>query len=99
LANVKITVFYVGTSLLAPLRRAEDEINAHLRLGLRLAPYNCGAPLTEPEWSIAESDVAASNLVFVIHVTEGENAARIVAALERYASTQRRNRLQLHRRI
>ena len=84
MANVKITVFYVGTSLLAPLKRAEDEINAHHKLGLQVAPYNCGAPLTETEWNAAESEVAGSDLVFVIHVTEGENAARIGAALERY---------------
>ncbi|HLF84282.1 MAG TPA: cobaltochelatase subunit CobN [Blastocatellia bacterium] len=79
---MKITVFYVGTSLLAPLRRAEDEINARHRVGLQVATYNCGAPLTEAEWRAAESDVGGSNLVFVIHVTEGENAARIAAALE-----------------
>ena len=81
---MKITVFYVGTSLLAPLRRAEDEINALHKLGLQVATHNCGAPLTQAEWQAAETDVAASNLVFVIHVTEGENAARIAAALERY---------------
>ena len=81
---MKITIFYVGTSLLAPLKRAEDEINAHHRLGLRVAPYNCGAPLNEAEWHAAENDLGESDLVFVIHVTEGENAARIGTALERY---------------
>jgi magnesium chelatase subunit H len=81
---VKITVFYVGTSLLAPLRQAESDINFHHGLGLQVATYNCGAPLTDPEWNSAESDLAASDLVFVIHVTEGENAARIEAGLERH---------------
>ena len=81
---MKVAVFYVGTSLLAPLRRAEDEINARHHFGLQVAAYNCGAPLTESEWTSAEDDVAASDLVFVIHVTEGENAARIGAALERH---------------
>jgi magnesium chelatase subunit H len=81
---MKISVFYVGTSLLAPLRRAEDEINARHKLGLQVATYNCGAPLTEAEWLAAESDLGGSDLVFVIHVTEGENAARIGTALERY---------------
>jgi magnesium chelatase subunit H len=81
---MKVAVFYVGTSLLAPLKRAEDEINARHRLELQIATYNCGAPLTEAEWNAAERDVAASDLVFVIHVTEGENAARIGAALERH---------------
>ncbi|MEK6287483.1 MAG: cobaltochelatase subunit CobN [Acidobacteriota bacterium] len=80
---MKITVFYVGTSLLAPLRRAEAEINSHHKLELQIASYNCGAPLTEPQWNSAERDVGGSDLVFVIHVTEGENAARIAAALDR----------------
>ena len=81
---MKITVFYVGTSLLAPLRRAEDEINSRHKLGLHVATYNCGAPLNEAEWRAAESDVGVSDLVFVIHVTEGENAVRIGTALERH---------------
>ncbi|MEK6325274.1 MAG: DUF3479 domain-containing protein [Acidobacteriota bacterium] len=82
--TVKITVFYVGTSLLAPLGRAESDINAQHGLGLQVATCNCGAPLTEAEWNSAESDVGDSDLVFVIHVTEGENAVRIAAALDRY---------------
>jgi magnesium chelatase subunit H len=81
---MKITVLFVGTSLLAPLRRAESDINARQGLGLQVATYNCGAPLTEAEWRAAESDIAGSELVFVIHVTEGENARRIAAALDRY---------------
>ena len=81
---MKITVFYVGTSLLAPLRQAEREINSRLKLDLQVAPYNCGAPFTEAEWNAAQTDLTISDLVFVIHVTEGENAARIATALERY---------------
>jgi magnesium chelatase subunit H len=81
---VKLSLFCVGTSLLAPLRRAESEINASHRLRLQVAAYNCGAPLDEAEWRAAEADIAASEIVFVIHVTEGENAARIAAALKRY---------------
>jgi magnesium chelatase subunit H len=78
---VKVTVFYVGTSLLAPLKRAESDINAQHQLNLEVAAYNCGSPLTLSEWNSAESDLADSELVFVIHVTEGENAARITTAL------------------
>ena len=81
---MKISVFYVGSSLLAPLKRAESEINKSRKLRLELATYNCGAPLNEPEWRKAEKDIASSELVFVIHVTEGENAARIAAALDRH---------------
>ncbi len=80
---MKITIFHVGTSLLAPLRRAETEINARHKLSLQVATYNCGAPLTADEWYAAESDISGSEVVFVIHITEGENAARIAAALER----------------
>ncbi|HSB11770.1 MAG TPA: cobaltochelatase subunit CobN [Blastocatellia bacterium] len=82
--TAKISVFCVGTSLLAPLKRAESEINAEIGISLRVATYNCGAPLNESEWRSAESDVASSDLVFVIHVTEGENAERIAAALDRH---------------
>ncbi len=81
---MKITVFYVGTSLLAPLQRAEHEINARHNLGLQVATYNCGSPLSGVEWQAAENDVRVSDLAFVIHVTEGENAARIVSALQRH---------------
>jgi magnesium chelatase subunit H len=81
---MKVSIFYVGTSLLAPLKRAESEINARRTLSLELATYNCGAPLNEAEWRKAEDDIASSELVFVIHVTEGENAARIAAELDRH---------------
>ena len=79
---MKITVFYVGTSLLAPLRRAESDINAQHKLNLQVATHNCGSPLTLSEWHSAESDLSDSDLAFVIHVTEGENAVRIAAALD-----------------
>jgi len=80
---LKITIFHVGTSLLSPLKRAEDEINTRHKLSLKLSTFNCGAPLTEVEWRSVEADVSSSDLVFVIHVTEGENAARIAATLDR----------------
>ena len=81
---MKISLFYVGTSLLAPLKRAESEINKSRKFRLELATHNCGAPLNEPEWRKAEEDIASSELVFVIHVTESENAARIAASLDRH---------------
>jgi magnesium chelatase subunit H len=79
---MKITVFYVGTSLLAPLRRAESEINKAYALGLQVATHNCGAPLNEDEWQVAARDVKDSEIIFIIHVTDSENAARIIALLE-----------------
>ncbi len=85
---MNITVFYVGSSLLAPLRQAEREINERYALDLRIAAHNCGAPLDDDEWQVAERDLAAAELVFIIHVTDSENAARITAAL--------RNRMRAH---
>ncbi len=79
---MKITVLYVGTSLLAPLRRAESEINKTYALGLTVAAHNCGAPLNADEWRLAASDIAQSEIVFIIHVTDGENAARIVEVVD-----------------
>ncbi|HWN99919.1 MAG TPA: cobaltochelatase subunit CobN [Blastocatellia bacterium] len=79
---MKISVFYVGTSLLAPLRRAESEINKTYALGLTVAPHNCGAPLNADEWKEAADDVAESEIVFIIHVTDSENAARILELVD-----------------
>jgi magnesium chelatase subunit H len=81
---MQITVLYVGSSLLAPLKNAEREINRAHRLDLRVAAYNFGAPLSDREWQDVDRDLAESNIVFVIHVMDGENASRLVAALDSY---------------
>ena len=81
---MRITVLYVGSSLLAPLKNAEREINRAYRLDLRVAAYNFGAPLSDREWQEVDRDLAESDIVFVIHVMDGENASRLVAALENY---------------
>jgi magnesium chelatase subunit H len=81
---VKITIFYVGSSLLAPLRRAESDINKLYAFDLCIAAHNCGAPLAEEEWRAARRDIEQSDLVFVIHVTEGENAARIAESIDEF---------------
>ncbi len=78
---MNITVCYVGSSLLAPLKNAEREINRLHGLDLRVAAYNFGSPLSDPEWQDVERDLAEANIVFVIHVMDGENASRLVAAL------------------
>lgn len=79
---MKITLFYVGSSLLAPLRKAEAEINRRYGLELNLATHNCGAPFSEDEWARAERDLKESDLAFIIHVTEETNAERIKGALD-----------------
>jgi magnesium chelatase subunit H len=87
--NMKTTVLYVGSSLLAPLRQAEGEINRRHRAGLRVAAHNFGAPLAEGEWAEVERDLSESEVVFVIHVTDGENAARLLPLLGRFESRHR----------
>src|SRR5215204_5125971 len=81
---MNITVLYVGSSLLAPLKNAEREVNRVHNLGLRVAAYNFGSPLSDREWLDVEGDLENANVVFVIHVMDGENASRLVAALERF---------------
>lgn len=81
---MNVTLLYVGSSLLAPLRQAEREINREYALDLRVAAYNFGASLTEGEWREVEGDLSVADVVFVIHVMDGENAARLLPALEKY---------------
>jgi magnesium chelatase subunit H len=80
---LKITIAYVGSSLLAPLRNAEREINRAHKLDLQVAAYNFGSPLSDLEWQEVEADLADTDIVFVIHVMDGENATRLVNALDR----------------
>ncbi|HEY0083744.1 MAG TPA: cobaltochelatase subunit CobN [Pyrinomonadaceae bacterium] len=88
-ASLKLMVLYVGSSLLAPLRQAEREIERTHAPGLRVAAYNFGAPLDEPQWREIERDLGESQVVFVIHVTDGENAARLIPLLDKYRETNR----------
>ena len=81
---MNVTVFYIGSSLLAPLRNAEREINRDHALDLRLTTYNFGAPFPEDEWAEIESHLNESDIVFVIHVMDGENAGRLLPLLDRY---------------
>src|SRR5947209_14764873 len=86
---MKTAVLYVGSSLLAPLRHAEGEINRRHQIGLCVAAHNFGAPLSEEEWAEVGRDLAESEVVFVIHVTDGENAARLVPLLGRFETKHR----------
>jgi len=79
---VKITFFYVGASLLSPLRQAEPEINRLYNLDLQIAAHNCGAPLSLDEWKQAERDITESEIIFIAHVTDQENSARIASAID-----------------
>jgi len=79
---MNITVLYVGSSLLAPLKNAERELNRVYDLDLRVATHNFGSPLSDSEWIDVERDLSQANIVFVIHVMDGENASRLVQALE-----------------
>lgn len=75
--------------MLAPLRQAEAEINRAYHLDLRIAAYNFGLSLTESEWAEVERDLCVADVVFVIHVMDGENATRLLSALERYVERHR----------
>jgi len=86
-ASLKITVLYVGSSLLAPLKQAEREIEGAYALGLEVAAYNFGAPFDESQWRDIEHELGESQVVFVIHVTDGENAARLIPLLDKYRTT------------
>jgi hypothetical protein len=55
--GLKITILYVGSSLLAPLKNAEREINRAHNLDLRVAAYNFGSPLSDREWQDVDSDL------------------------------------------
>lgn len=79
---MNITVLYVGSSLLSPLKNAEREINRRYDLDLRVATHNFGSPLSDSEWSEVERDLTSANIVFVIHVMDGENASRLIKTLE-----------------
>jgi magnesium chelatase subunit H len=81
---LKVTVLYIGSSLLAPLKNAERELNRDYNLGLRVAACNFGSALSDHEWTAVENELKDADLVFVIHVMDGENAARLMSALEKY---------------
>ncbi|MDQ3753978.1 MAG: cobaltochelatase subunit CobN, partial [Acidobacteriota bacterium] len=87
--NNCLTVLYVGSSLLAPLKEAEREIERRYALGVRVAAHNFGAPLDEGAWCEVERDLSASELVFVIHVTDGENAVRLMTLLTKFEGRHR----------
>ena len=86
---MKITACYIGSSLLAPLKNAEGELNREYELDLRVATCNFGSPLSESEWGAVENDLKDADVVFVIHVMDGENAARLIPALENYKERHR----------
>lgn len=81
---MQVAVLYVGSSLLAPLKNAEREINRDYKLDLLVAAHNFGAPLDDTEWAQVEQDLSGADVVFIIHVMDGENAARLLPALGRY---------------
>jgi magnesium chelatase subunit H len=79
---MQITVLYVGSSLLSPLRNAEREIRAAHGLDLRVATHNFGAAFADDEWSAIEDDLRVTDVLFVIHVMDSENATRLLSFLD-----------------
>src|ERR1041384_3477385 len=80
---MKVSVLYVGSSLLAPLRNAEAQINLRHGLELKIATYNFGSNFIDDEWLKIENDLDESEVIFVIHVMDGENATRLLPQLYR----------------
>ena len=81
---MKLCVLYVGSSLLGPLKNAEREINRTHKLNLHVAAHNFGSPLSDVEWERVDKDIAESQIVFVIHVMDGENASRLLSSLQQH---------------
>ncbi len=80
---MKVTVLHVGSSLLAPLRNAEREMNRD-GIDLHLAVHNFGSVFADERWKTIESDLSESSVIFVIHVMDGENASRVLPLLDNY---------------
>ncbi len=80
---MKVTVLYVGSSLLAPLRNAERELNQKHSLDLSIETHNFSAAFTDDEWRKIETDLNESEIIFVMHVMDGENSARLLSLLDR----------------
>jgi len=78
---VRVTVLYVGTSLPGPLKEAERTIRTKNKINLDIALHNCGDSIPDNVWPVVERDLAASDIVFIIHVTNSENASRIISAI------------------
>src|ERR1041385_3184967 len=79
---MKVSVLYVGSSLLAPLRNAEAQINLRHGRELKIATDNFGSNFIDDEWLKIESDLNESEVIFVIHVSDGENATRLLPLLD-----------------
>jgi magnesium chelatase subunit H len=84
--GVKVTVLYVGTSLPAPLKEAERAIRSKNKIDLDIALHNCGDSISDTGWLAVSQDISASDMVFIIHVTNADNATRIISALQPRAS-------------
>src|SRR5438270_9674203 len=86
---MRVAVLYVGSSLLAPLRNAEREINRRHGRDLRVVTHNFGAIFSDEEWNRIEADLREADVIFVIHVMDGENAARLIVLLDQYRERHR----------
>jgi len=86
---VNVSVFYVGSSLLAPLKQAEREINRDHSLDLSIDTHNFGCSLTEDKWQAIENELCEAQVLFVIHVMDSENATRLLNFLDRNGDRHR----------
>jgi len=72
-----------------PLKDAERAIGSRNKIDLDIALHNCGDSITDACWVTAERDILASDIVFIIHVTNADNATRIISALQPHSPDSR----------
>ncbi|MEW5976149.1 MAG: cobaltochelatase subunit CobN [Acidobacteriota bacterium] len=81
----RVAVFYVGSSLLSPLKAAERDLRTE-HLSLKVDAYNCGLPLDQQEWEAAKASLSRSDAVLVVHLTDDENARYLEDSLAKVCS-------------
>ncbi|MFN2493046.1 MAG: cobaltochelatase subunit CobN [Pyrinomonadaceae bacterium] len=86
---MRVVVCYIGSSLLSPLKNAERDLNCEYKFELRLTAFNFGSPLDNLQWEQVDQQLREADVVFVIHVMDGENASRLISALDGYKRRHR----------
>jgi hypothetical protein len=57
-------------------------IRSKNKIDLDIVLHNCGDSIADNVWLAVQQDLADSEVVFIIHVTNQENASRIISALQ-----------------
>jgi magnesium chelatase subunit H len=65
-----------------PLKEAERAIRSKNKIDLDIALHNCGDSIPDCAWHAVRQDISAADIVFIIHVTNSDNANRIISELQ-----------------